>query len=312
MPVTDNVKPLVSVIMPAYNAAGYIAESVRSVMQQSYDRWELIVVNDGSHDTTEEIVQNLQKEDNRIKYYFQENKGQYTARNLALQVAQGELVAFLDSDDIWFPDKLEVSVSELLSSDHDLFFTDTYTFYQLSDLEDTSSLKTLGVSTRIYEGEAATRLFIEQNRIPILTVLTKRDILIEAGGFPSFRIAEDYCLWLELLFRKHKFRSIDTPLSAYRLREQSIMAGVKNESKEVLDMMMYLSSEYPQIRTDYKRQIKHWLRQFIKHRLDDTNSDMLKQYFVFFNQSTMLIKCAFSCRKVLPLSAFRKILKTVL
>ncbi len=312
MLVANDIKPLVSVIMPAYNAAGYIAESIRSVMKQSYDKWELIVVNDGSQDTTEEVVLDLQKEDDRIKYYFQENKGQYTARNQALEVAQGELVAFLDSDDIWFPNKLEVSVEELLSSGYDLFFTDAYTFYQLSDLEDTSSLKPLVVSTRVYEGEAAIRLFIEQNRIPILTVLTKRDILIEAGGFPSFRIAEDYCLWLKLLFKSYTFRSIDTPLSAYRLRKHSIMSEVKNESKEVLDMLMYLSGEYPQIRTDYKRQIKHWIRQFIKHRLDETNSDMLKQYFIFFNQSTMLIKCTFSCQKVLPLSAFRKILKTVL
>lgn len=97
---------LVSIIMPSYNTGNYIAESIQSVLNQTYENWELIIVDDCSTDNTDEIVASFK--DERIKYFKNEtNSGAALTRNRALREAQGEWIAFLDSDDLWMPEKLE-------------------------------------------------------------------------------------------------------------------------------------------------------------------------------------------------------------
>ena len=99
---------LVSIIMPSYRCGRFIVESIRSVQAQTYQNWELIVVDDCSGDDTVELVQNLQEEDDRIKIYQNpSNCGAAVSRNTALSKAKGRWIAFLDSDDLWLPDKLE-------------------------------------------------------------------------------------------------------------------------------------------------------------------------------------------------------------
>lgn len=95
------LETLVSVIMPAYNVAAYIEESIRSVIEQEYTAWELIVINDGSSDSTSAIVRSLAEKDSRIKLYEQENRGVSAARNLGITMAAGKYLAFLDGDDLW-------------------------------------------------------------------------------------------------------------------------------------------------------------------------------------------------------------------
>src|SRR5882757_4082321 len=102
--------PLVSVIMPAYNAEKYIAEAINSVKQQTYTAWELIVIDDGSTDNTAAIIKKYAGTDNRIMYTYQANGGQGKARNNGLKKATGEYVAFLDADDLWIPEKLNTQV----------------------------------------------------------------------------------------------------------------------------------------------------------------------------------------------------------
>ena len=95
---------LVSVMMPAYNAENYIEAAVKSVLAQSYDHWELIVVDDGSTDGTASVVAEF--DDPRIKLFKQSNGGESAARNTAIRQMQGEFVAFLDADDMYLPDHL--------------------------------------------------------------------------------------------------------------------------------------------------------------------------------------------------------------
>ncbi len=103
--------PLVSVLMPAYNREKYIGEAIESVLVQTYTHWELIIVDDGSRDSTAEIVKSYQAKDSRIiLYQFPENKGIPYARNQCLELAKGEYLANLDSDDIALPDRLEKQV----------------------------------------------------------------------------------------------------------------------------------------------------------------------------------------------------------
>ena len=91
------MQQLVSVIMPAYNAGKHIAESIQSVLDQTYVSWELIVVDDGSSDNTLDVVREYVSADSRVKYISQRNGGQASARNAGLRIAQGDLVAFLDA-----------------------------------------------------------------------------------------------------------------------------------------------------------------------------------------------------------------------
>lgn len=102
------IDDLVSIIMPAYNAEKYIEEAIQSVLKQTYTNWELIIVNDCSTDKTEQIAKKHQEQDKRIKLHsLPENQGVANARNIVLQNAVGRYIAFLDSDDMWVPEKLE-------------------------------------------------------------------------------------------------------------------------------------------------------------------------------------------------------------
>lgn len=114
------IKDLVSVIVPTYNRAHLIKRSVMSVLNQTYDNLELIIVDDGSTDNTEEIVKSI--EDDRIIYIQQQNQGACAARNNGIDHAQGEFIAFQDSDDVWHKNKLERQLETLKQTGADLVF----------------------------------------------------------------------------------------------------------------------------------------------------------------------------------------------
>lgn len=103
----------VSIIVPTYNRADLLGLAIKSVISQSCKDWELLIIDDGSTDNTRSVVAEFTQKDDRIKYFYQENKGQGAARNVGIQNAQGEFIAFLDSDDEWLPKKLEDQVAFL-------------------------------------------------------------------------------------------------------------------------------------------------------------------------------------------------------
>lgn len=116
---------LVSVIMPSYKCGKYIAESIKSVQAQTYQNWELIVVDDCSGDGTVEIVEGLKKEDSRIRLFQNEkNSGAALTRNYALREAKGRWIAFLDSDDIWKPEKLERQLAFMVEKGYSFSYHD--------------------------------------------------------------------------------------------------------------------------------------------------------------------------------------------
>jgi glycosyltransferase involved in cell wall biosynthesis len=207
-------KDLVSVIMPAYNAANYIAESIESVINQSYPHWELLVVDDGSTDDTATIVKRFGATDQRIKYLYQQNGRQGKARNLAIQNSNGKYIAFLDADDKWTSDKLTIQ-TKLISEDKntDLLFSQGYSLTN-SQVEDYNvEVKTAWNSDNFAD-------FVQQNRIPILAVLVKKEALLQVGGFTEdadIQNAEDYHLWLKLLIADKVFKSIPDRLFYYRV-----------------------------------------------------------------------------------------------
>ena len=124
------IEGLVSVIVPAYNCEKFIGETIASVLAQTYQNWEMIIVDDCSSDNTREIILDSAKKDSRIKYYFlQNNSGAAVARNTAMEQAEGEYMAFLDSDDVWLPEKLEKQLNFM--RDNNVAFSATS--YELID-----------------------------------------------------------------------------------------------------------------------------------------------------------------------------------
>lgn len=117
------IEGLVSIIMPSWNTGRFIAESIQSVLNQTYSNWELLIVDDCSTDDTDEVVASFH--DERIKYYINEkNLGAALTRNRALREAKGEWIAFLDSDDLWMPQKLERQVAFMLDNGYSLSYTE--------------------------------------------------------------------------------------------------------------------------------------------------------------------------------------------
>lgn len=117
------VDGLVSIIMPSWNTGGFIAESIQSVIDQTYQNWELLIVDDCSTDNTDEVVASF--EDDRIKYFHNEkNSGAALSRNRAMREARGEWIAFLDSDDLWIPEKLEKQIKFMKENGYTLSYTE--------------------------------------------------------------------------------------------------------------------------------------------------------------------------------------------
>ncbi len=116
------ISGLVSIIMPSWNTASYISETIKSVINQTYKNWELIIVDDASTDNTLDLLNDIN--DNRIRIFInEENSGAAVSRNRALKVARGEWIAFLDSDDLWMKDKLEKQVKYMLDNGYNFSYT---------------------------------------------------------------------------------------------------------------------------------------------------------------------------------------------
>jgi glycosyltransferase involved in cell wall biosynthesis len=201
---------LVSVIIPAYNAERFIAETLESVFNQTYRPLEVIVVDDGSTDGTAEIVKNYQKSSTvgsepadgaDLFYVYQENSGPSAARNNGLRSARGEYVAFVDADDLWTRNKLERQVRYANSlKDVALVFGDSTIFNGQGVIVD-SAFKKYGFPRCDDSGRIvnAFETMLEKNYIPTGTVLLRKSCLERAGFFDeNIRYGEDYDLWLRI------------------------------------------------------------------------------------------------------------------
>ena len=202
--------------MPGYNAEGHIAEAIGSVLGQTYADWELIVVDDGSTDGTASVVKGLSARDARIRYVYRENGGQAAARNTGLRASRGDLVAFLDADDLWLPEKLAAQVALMEETGVDLVYSDGYVFSDEGDVSPDERFHILPGEAR---GEEMFRTLFTSNRIGTLSVLVKREALDAVGRFDenrAYQNCEDYDLWLRLAKWGAGFYGMEEKLMRYR------------------------------------------------------------------------------------------------
>jgi glycosyltransferase involved in cell wall biosynthesis len=187
--------PLISVVLPTYNRAALLAEAVASVLAQSFENWECIVVDDGSTDETPELLARIS--DRRLRRLTIPHSGNPAVpRNAALAVARGRLLAFLDDDDLWYPEKLAVQLP-LLAGGRCRW---SYTGFIRRDRDGRESWR--APPDRLPDGAILGALLETRAAVALPTVMAERALVTEAGGFDAaLRTREDYALWLTLAER---------------------------------------------------------------------------------------------------------------
>ncbi|MBE3644431.1 glycosyltransferase family 2 protein [Bacillus cereus] len=207
-----NKAPHVSVITPSYNSIRFIGETIVSVQNQSYENWEMIIVDDASTDESVTKIKEIIEGDSRIRLVsLKENIGAAKARNIAIQEARGRYIAFLDSDDIWLPHKLKTQL--LFMEEMNVSFS--YASYSLIDENGNELNRKVNVPKSVdYHCLAGNTI------IGCLTVIIDRE-RIPYIEMPSVQ-PEDTALWLKLLHEGHEAKGIQQVLARYRIVANSV------------------------------------------------------------------------------------------
>jgi len=214
--------PLVSIIIPVYNAARFLAETIDSVVNQTYQNWEMLIIDDGSTDNTLSIVQRYVSQDVRIKEFFlgYNSGGPATPRNHGIRLAQGSYIAFLDSDDLWLPEKLQKQVN-FLENNLDIFLL----YSQCIIEKDGKQLRVAPKKPK--SGYIFKDLFLHFNSIDCPTVIMRNKKENNVYFFDEDKrlsAIEDYAMWLSIAY-KEKISFINEPLAIYRMHSMGISSG---------------------------------------------------------------------------------------
>ena len=218
---------LVSIITPVFNSERFLAETIESVLNQTYACFEMILVDDCSIDGSKEIIEKYMSKDSRIKYFAHEkNQGAAAARNTALANAQGRYIAFLDSDDIWKDDKLEKQISHMQTENAG------FCFAAIEMVNEDGSLKK---GKRKIKKVVSYKYILKRTVIPTSTVIVDRSVF---GDFrmPDRRSGQDYATWLMLLRSGKNAYGIDEALVKYRVSRNSLSSGKFKSVKQVYEI----------------------------------------------------------------------------
>lgn len=201
--------PLVSIIMPAYNSDNTIANSIDAVLEQTYKNWELIIINDCSTDSTKEIVSTYAYDERLIIINNEKNKGIAISRNRGISKAKGKYICFLDSDDLWSHNKLEIQVAYMEKENLSFTYTSNNVIDKFGNI--------IGYYQCPYKLDY--KDLLKCNKIHTLTVMIKREIF-ENIEMPNVK-HEDYATWLIILSKGVTAYGIDANLASYRKLQNS-------------------------------------------------------------------------------------------
>lgn len=235
--------PKVSVIIPAYNIAPYLPEAIESVLRQTYQDFEILVVDDGSTDNTVEVASHYAP---RVKLVIKDNGGPASARNAGMRQAAGEYIAFLDGDDSWVPDKLAEQV-ELLDTNPAIglvfgraqMFRQSENARQLGEIIGYTETPTLG-------------FLLLGNFIPAQTVLFRLTCLDQVGYMKesdALPVAEDFEFWLRFA-KSFPLAGINRTLAYYRIHESNLLGSgldIEKGLKYALAALLEFERQYPEV-----------------------------------------------------------------
>ena len=236
-PASASVAPLVSVVMPAYNSARYIAEAIYSALQQDYPALEIIVVDDGSTDDTVNIVSRY---GDKVRLLSQKNQGSAAARNLGIRQARGKYIAFLDADDAWWRHKIRHQVEALGEGRYKMAYSRFIWWHPNEQGQHTQAETEFEQpanpnlsSAAIVTGWPYAELLLDCI-VWTSTVIVEKAELETAGLFDeSLRKGQDYDLWLRLS-RQIEMLGLEKPTALYRIHPASITSSVKEINYEYL------------------------------------------------------------------------------
>lgn len=210
------IKGLVSIITPTYNCGRFIAETIEAVQAQTYTQWEMVIVDDCSTDNTKEVVDAYIEKDSRVKYYcLEKNSGAAVARTKAMELAEGEYMAFCDSDDLWTVDKLEKQLAFMNANDYAF----TCTAYEQIDEEGNSLDRVIKTVKKT-----------DYNRLLLDCPVGNSTVMYNVskmGKFevPNIRKRNDDALWLQMLKKEKYIWGMPDVLMKYRFRKNSISSN---------------------------------------------------------------------------------------
>jgi glycosyltransferase involved in cell wall biosynthesis len=229
--------PLVSVVTATYNAAKYLPLSVRSALRQTYADVEVHVVDDGSTDDTQEVLEEF-RNDRRVHVHRQPNRGQACAKNRGIRESRGTLIAFLDADDVWYPDKLERQVPQLLREPAaGMIYSDVSCI-------DADGREIPSPPRSYHSGRITDRLFID-NFVNFNTTLVKRECFDHLGMFDeTLPMGIDWDLWLRVSTR-YEFLYLDARTMGYRIWPGQMSNNSDRRFECTLRIMRSFVERYP-------------------------------------------------------------------
>ena len=211
-------KDKVSIITPVYNCEKLIKNTIECVLNQTYQNWEMLLVDDCSFDNSAEIIENYVKKDKRIKYFkLKENSGAAVARNMALNKSSGRFIAYLDSDDLWKKDKLEKQVKFMIDNNYAFTCTD----YEKITEDGKSLNKIVKIPKRVNYNLFLRNTIIQTVGVMIDTKITGKDILV----MPNIRRRQDAATWCQLLKNGYDCYECPESLSYYRVVSNSLSSN---------------------------------------------------------------------------------------
>jgi teichuronic acid biosynthesis glycosyltransferase TuaG len=219
---------LVSIITPSYNSETFIKDTILSVLNQTFQNWEMIIVDDKSRDESINIIQEFIKNDNRIKFIkLNNNMGAAMARNEALKVSKGRYISFLDSDDIWSPAKLEKQLTFMQSNNYPISFT-SYETINENGKENNHIIRTVK--------SLDLEQYLKNTIIGFSTSMIDRNLIKEELKFLDIRIRQDTNLWITILKQGYKAYGLDEVLVKYRIHSNSISSNKVKAAKQVWNL----------------------------------------------------------------------------
>ncbi len=277
--------PSVSVIIPTYNRASLVARAIRSVQVQTYEDWEVIVVDDASNDDTEQVVRSI--EDARVRYVRHEtNRGGGAARNTGVRASCSQYIAFLDSDDVWFPKKLKLQVR--MMSDTSSSVSVVYCKHIIKNESESSTRRP--ESLQMYRGDVRAELFSGWCPATTSAFLVDKSTLKEVGLFdtnlPSF---QDYDLWLKIS-KKYLFEYVDDYLLKRSIEYEGQITSNFEARKRGLEILLKKWKKEIEKEGHSFEDFKSNLESLIRKEGIRSESDILKHVFNLAKKGNLDVK----------------------
>lgn len=269
-PAGEPTDPVVSVIIPAHNAAGTLAETLRSARAQTYTPLEIIVVDDGSTDLTQEIAHRQAEKDARIRVFAQRQRGPGAARNLGIHAAKGVLIAPLDADDLWRPSKIERQVAAIQAGGERVGLA--YTWFALIDVKG----RILSTGHRPTQSGDVLQACCRGNLIGNGSgALMRKSAILECGGYDeTLEGCEDWKLYTSIAER-YRYAVVPEHLTGYRQSNHNLtsdVAMIRRSAELVLEQFAHRYPQFEQELREMKCDLYHWLlrRGLQAYRLSQT------------------------------------------